>query len=328
MKLFLFLTVTLDMTVGTHFYKLFKNKPPPPSPSPPPPYKNPSPTNPSPSYPPHPPGVPLNACKIFIPNLCDSLLERNYFDVNCYSNDDPYGGLGCNAGGLICCRFCEFSQYKSVPCILSPSQPPLSPPPPSPPPSPPPKNPLIIPIGDKIIDPNKAKINFHMRIESDIETFNIKIFEERFFKVFKRIIPYNQVKFNFRPGSLLVDVSIITNITLLENTSSFIDTISSNDLSEELNVTIVEMTPAIVEKYNYDNIIIQYNYDSIYILIIILSSLFILFLTCCIKYTKNFNKKEKQKLKQKQIDTLNINRLSGLAIYNSNLETQKNFYDC
>ena len=71
------------------------------------------------------PGIPNDACKIFIPKLCNTLIEPNYFDINCYSRDDVYGNLGCNAGGTICCRFCEFGHYKNISCIKSPSLPPL-----------------------------------------------------------------------------------------------------------------------------------------------------------------------------------------------------------
>ena len=345
MKLFLsrilaILSMSLDKTLSIHSSRFFIKRPPP-SPSPPPPYKNLSPAYPLPSNPPYPPGVPLNACKTFIPYLCDNLLEPNYFDVNCYSNEDPYGGLGCNAGGLICCRFCEFSQYKNVPCILSPSMPPRSPPPPSSPPlppSPPPQNPLIIPIGDTIIEPDKAKINFHMRIDSNIETFNVDTFEKKFLRVFRRVVPRNQIRFNFRPGSLLVDISIITNITLAENTTNFIDTITTSDLSEKLNITIVEMTPAIVERYTNNNSDELSNHEKQYILIIIFSSILILCLLWCTrnrvtaisnKFIDNLNTSRKTISKTNEnLDDFKLNRLSGVSVFIENTEKEKKNYDC
>tara|TARA_B100000902_G_scaffold400050_1_gene475216 strand:+ start:8936 stop:9874 length:939 start_codon:yes stop_codon:yes gene_type:complete len=312
MKLFLLTFLVLDKTLGKHFNNY--------------------------SPPPNPPGVPLNACKIFIPYLCDSLLESNYFDVNCYSNDDPYGGLGCNAGGLICCRFCEFSQYINIPCILSPSLPPSPFPPPSPPPSPPPLNPLIISIGDSIVDPNKAKINFHMRLNSNIETIDIDIFENKILNILKNIAERNQVIFNFRPGSLLVDISIITNITLVENTTNFIDAITTSDLSEQINITIVEMTPAIVERYSYDNSDEKSNYEKVYMSAILVCSGLILCLLWCTrnrvtvisnKFIENVNTIRKNINKTNEnLDDFKVNRLSGVSVFIENTEKEKKYYDC
>lgn len=48
---------------------------------------------------------------------CAATSEPCYFDARCKPGaSDPYGGLGCNAGGHTVCRFCGFGAYKGVPC--------------------------------------------------------------------------------------------------------------------------------------------------------------------------------------------------------------------
>ena len=332
MKFYLFMFLLFEQSYCSHYFSFIK-RPPPPSPSPPPPFKLETPISPPPFPSPLPPGVPLNACKVFIPNLCDNLHESNYFDVNCYSNEDPYGGLGCNAGGLICCRFCEFSQYKSVPCILSPSQPPFFPPPPPPPfapPSSPPLNPLIISIGDPIIEPDKSKINFHMRIDSDIESINKINVQKKIFNIFDRYISKQFIRVNFRPGSLIVDVSIVTNITLTENTTNIIDHISKDEMSNVLNLTVVELSPPIIEVYQEE--INNSDMGKYYIIGIVLMLFCFCIAYICYKYDYSCNNKKdldlnrdnysnnnKNKNKNKNKEVYNINRLSGVSKYNETI---------
>ena len=43
-------------------------------------------------------------------------MEPCYFDARCNKGGDPYGGLGCNAGGHATCRFCGFGNYLQIPC--------------------------------------------------------------------------------------------------------------------------------------------------------------------------------------------------------------------
>ena len=310
MRNFIFIAFLIDSILSNHYFRIRF----PPSPSPPPPNIIPPPMTPFPNTPPFPPGIPLNACKKFIPNLCDVLREPNYFDVNCYSNDDPYGGLGCNAGGLICCRFCEFSQYSNVPCILSPSLPPSPFLPPAPPPSTPPKNPLIISIGEPIRDPDKAKVNFHMRINSNIESINKFDIENKLFNIFNRVPP-KYIQINFRPGSLIIDVSILTNSTLIQNTSNVIDTLTTVELSEVLNVSVIELTPPLVENYISSQEII--NNKRLYNTLIGAILIFCINLFCLYRCIKKCNNKENNKIEFKKKNfnkdaEFKVDRLSGV----------------
>ena len=43
-------------------------------------------------------------------------MEPCYFDGRCTMGGDPFGGLGCNAGGHASCRFCGFGNYLQIPC--------------------------------------------------------------------------------------------------------------------------------------------------------------------------------------------------------------------
>lgn len=261
--------------------------------------------------PPAPPNLPSDICSYY-PNYCYLLHEPHYYDKNCFSQNDPYGGLGCNAGGLICCRFCEFSQYSSVPCIQSPSLPPYPPPSPSfppspsPPPSPPPpNNPLVIKIDDKVIRPDKAKVKIHMRIRSTVESFNKRKFIRDFRHIFKRSITPDNIKISIRPGSLILDIAVTTNLTIVENTTSFVETLSPEILSKELNITVSEVSPPEIILYEPD---IE---DNLYINAILGTSLLIILVILynVFKYTfKNFNKKKQKKTELFKSDT----RLSGL----------------
>jgi hypothetical protein len=224
--------------------------------------------------PPNPPNLPPGVCSFF-PNYCHLLHEPNFFDKTCFSSSDKYGGLGCNAGGLICCRFCEFRQYSKVPCIQSPSippyprfppasppcpySPPEAPPPPS---SPPPNNPLIVKIGDKIKNPTESKVNFHMRLDANIESIDTIKIKDKLRKIFKKI-PRYLINIHFRPGSLIIDVSIMTNITVVQNTTDIINEYNSTTLGNVLNMTIIEMSPPVIETYTVDPI--NYKNNGVYI---------------------------------------------------------------
>lgn len=308
MRLLILTTFLINNILGYH-YSFNNRRPPPPSPYPPE-NKNLEPSSPPPVQPPFPPGVPLNACKTFIPNLCDSLFEPNYFDKNCFSNDDLYGGLGCNAGGLICCRFCEFSQYKEVPCIKSPNLPPFPPPLPSLPPSPllppftpPPNNPLIIQLPDKVINPDNAKINFHMRIRSTIESFDKTKFISKFKNIFKREFNPKKIKLYLRPGSLILDISITTNLSIVENTSKFMTTFTPNVLSEKLNISIIEISTPQIITFTEDK---KFKLNKVYYFI----PLLILFLVLISLFYKKY--RTKKKLYNSDC------RLSGLENYKKN----------
>lgn len=264
--------------------------------------------------PPAPPNLPSDICSYY-PNQCHLLHEPNYYDKNCFSPNDIYGGLGCNAGGLICCRFCEFSQYKDVPCIASPSLPPSPPPLPSFPPSPslppmppPPNNPLIIRIDEKVDDPEKAKVKIHMRIRSTIESFDKPRFVRNFRKVFKRKIWPENINIRIRPGSLILDIALTTNVTIAENTSLFMQTFTPAILSKQLNVSIDEISePEII---NYEPFKPKY-LDIIYLLIPISMLIIYIISIVCKKY-KNYKKKlNEQKIEIYKKDT----RLSGLEIF-------------
>ena len=102
--------------------------PSPPSPASPPfapppllPPHLPPPPSPQPSSPERLPcataGEPLRACTANERELC-------YWDSRCGSGDDPFGGLGCFAGGTaLKCRFCGFAQFASIECpTVSPSE--------------------------------------------------------------------------------------------------------------------------------------------------------------------------------------------------------------
>lgn len=272
--------------------------------------------------PPAPPNLPSDICSYY-PNYCHLLHENNYYDKNCFTNSDPYGGLGCNAGGLICCRFCEFSQYSSIPCIQSPSLPPSPPPLPSFPPSPsyppmfpPPNNPLVIKIDDKVIRPDKAKVKIHMRIRSTIESFDKSKFIRNFKNIFKKSISPDNIKINIRPGSLILDISVTTNLTIVENTSSFVETLSPDILSKELNMSVSEVSSPEIMLYEPNKI--HPLHISILIGVLIILIMGILYLV--VKYIfKKRNKKIKKKTELFKTDT----RLSGLEEFKQQYSDRK-----
>lgn len=264
--------------------------------------------------PPAPPNLPHNICSYY-PNHCYLLHEPNYYDKNCFSNNDEYGGLGCNAGGLICCRFCEFNQYKDVPCIKSPSLPPLpppsplTPPSPSPPPSPPPpNNPLVLPIKDIVINPDKAKVHLHMRIQSTIESFNKRNFVKKFRKIFRHSISPDNILVFVRPGSLILDISVTTNVSIVDNTSYFMETFTPTLLSEELNMTVTEISEPEIIKYKEN----FFDYTE-YIYLAIPISLLLFLITIC--FYKKYMKIKKQNLEKQIQISKEFNRLSGLESY-------------
>ena len=52
---------------------------------------------------------------------CAGPEEPCFFDARCLGEtEDPYGGLGCNAGGHSGCRFCGFGDYVEVECPAPP----------------------------------------------------------------------------------------------------------------------------------------------------------------------------------------------------------------
>lgn len=82
---------------------------PPPSPPPPPPLLPPPST---------PPGEEPLPCTAIVGAACAGPDEPCYRDERCSPTytDDPFGGLGCGAGGHGLCRFCGFGLYLEVQC--------------------------------------------------------------------------------------------------------------------------------------------------------------------------------------------------------------------
>ena len=190
--------------------------------------------------PPSPPAPPLSPrpCAHIVHNLCDSLVEPHLFDTNCYAHNDEYGNLGCNAGGIQCCRFCGFGNYENISCIQSPSMPPL-----------PPRNPLIMPIVDANIPPEKAKLEFNIRIDSAIEDFDENKFTRKIRNVFRNRILPKEIKYRIRPGSLIIDMLLITNNSIAEEASEILDSMTPTSLGIALNESVIELSEAIVETH-------------------------------------------------------------------------------
>ena len=81
----------------------------------------------------------------------------------------------------------------------------------------------------------------------DENKFKIK-FQEKIYQKSKRIILLHDIVLRLRPGSIIVDIAIITDTFNLENTTAAIEAIPQEEFSEALNVTIIEMTaPTIIE---------------------------------------------------------------------------------
>jgi hypothetical protein len=73
----------------------------------------------APSPPPPSPPLPSSPalCSDVPEATCAGLDETCIHDARCLDiPSDPHGGLGCGAGGVVACRFCEFGTYASVPC--------------------------------------------------------------------------------------------------------------------------------------------------------------------------------------------------------------------
>lgn len=290
------------------------------SPSPPPSPLSPPDTPPSPPILPNPPNIPPPSsppyspkpCRTIIPNYCDELIENHYFDIDCYSYNDIYGNLGCNAGGLKCCRFCEFGHYQNISCIESPS------PPPSPVYPPPPKNPLVISIDDIVTLPEKAKIKFNIRIQSTVETFDRTKFKKNLRLVFDNSVSPENIILLIRAGSLIVDVTILTNISYVNDTSDIISNMTPIILSDVLNESVIELSSPIVIKYNYSNFIDSENQESMtYIPTLIGIVIFFIILLIWRK-----NKKLKEIKKNKNQDNFE-NRLDGVSCLNTYKDSHK-----
>lgn len=198
-----------------------------------PPVRPPAPPSiPSPPFPPVPssPPFPPKPCRRPARWRCDSSVENNYFDSECYSYSDKYGGLGCNAGGLKCCRFCGFGVYGNITCPIGPPVPPA-----------PPRMPLVIEPIDVFIPPRKSRIEFNIRIRETIETFDKPKFKRRLRKVFKKV-PEEDINIRVRPGSIIIDVTLIANDTIVDNTTGIINGMTESTLSEALNVSVIELS--------------------------------------------------------------------------------------
>ena len=276
-----------------------------PSPPPTPPLIPPMPpTPPAPPQqppPPQPPHTP-RPCGNRIPNYCGDLSEPNYFDPDCYSYNDMYGGLGCNAGGLKCCRFCGFGYYENITCSPSPSLPPA-----------PPRNPLIMPIEDIYIPPKKSKIQFNIRIDSVIETFDKKRFKRKIRKVFKEKVEPENIIIRVRPGSLIVDVILLANTSIAKNTSSIIDNMTPVTLGNALNESVMELSTAVVANHvsNKDEDIIIYTAFPLFMLSMISLISGSICLCCYYKKLKKITNKARHITVRKS--SSNKKELQGLA---------------
>jgi len=195
---------------------------------------------PAPPSPPPPPYSP-RPCNTVPSKSCNRLVESHYFDNTCYAHDDIYGGLGCNAGGQKCCRFCGFGHYKNISCFPNPAMPPA-----------PPRNPLIMSIEDIYIPPKKTKIEFNIRINSEIEVFDRRRFKRKLRKVFKEKIPLEHIILRVRPGSLIIDVILLANISLTTNTTNIIEDMTPETLGVALNETVIELSAPIVVNNDLD----------------------------------------------------------------------------
>ena len=255
-----------------------------------------------------PPPFAPKPCRTIVPNYCDSLVESHYFDVNCYSYYDIYGNLGCNAGGLKCCRFCEFGHYINISCIESPTSPPPSPYPISPPPLPslpPPLNPLIMLMPIIKLPPKSSKIEFNMRIASTIEAFDKNKFKRNLLTKLDKSISYKNILLRVRAGSLIVDIIILTNISIAQNTSNIIINMTPEILSNTLNVSVIEVSePTIVNSES------QYN---------ILSWVYLLplFLVLYLSYKLKNNTKNNTNKKTEKANKDSENKLDGVACLNT-----------
>lgn len=282
-----------------------------PSLPPHPPYSPPSPlTPPSLPQPPSPPipqapPYPPKPCRNRVHGYCRNLVEKNYYDEDCYSYNDPYGNLGCNAGGLMCCRFCGFGYYKNISCFESPSAPPI-----------PPRAPLKISMENIIVPlkPDKSKVEFNIRIESTIETFNQNYFKKKLRNFIDRSISLKNIILRVRAGSLIVDVIIITNSSSAENTTDFINSVNTTVFSEALNVTVIEISDPNIVNYEETSELLVENSDPtltnsvIFIIVILL-------LISCVTSKYLINRKCRCKIKKnKNTKTVDdFNKLSGVA---------------
>ena len=165
-----------------------------------------------------------------------------------------------------------------------------------------------------------------MRID-DIESINKINVKKKIFNIFDRYISKQFIRVNFRPGSLIVDVSIVTNITLTENTTNIIDHISKDEMSNVLNLTVVELSPPIIEVYQEE--INNSDMGKYYIIGIVLMLFCFCIAYICYKYDYSCNNKKDLDLNRdnysnnnnnkKNKEVYNINRLSGVSKYNETI---------
>ena len=105
--------------ITLNLMRVSPSPPPRPPPSLPPPLV-PAPVSPPPRAPSTspPPNAPLCGTITANPSCTSNTLELCYRDTRCkFQESDPYGGLGCNAGGIgMECRFCGFGLYAEIPC--------------------------------------------------------------------------------------------------------------------------------------------------------------------------------------------------------------------
>ena len=116
----------MNLTTATTFVSPSPPPDPPPTPVTPPPLLPPAlPPLTSPPLPfsPAPPLVstpaPPSPCQREVAlAVCAGPSELCFHDPRCSSGDDPFDGLGCNAGnGDKNCRFCGFGNFTAIPCV-------------------------------------------------------------------------------------------------------------------------------------------------------------------------------------------------------------------
>ena len=92
--------------------------------------------------------------------------QQCYLDERCRpKQDDPYDGIGCNAGGHQRCRFCEVGAYKGIECP-------------------------------------EEKLEYRLTVEATIETFSIALFLEKLARFLG--LPEANIEVRVAPASLVV----------------------------------------------------------------------------------------------------------------------------
>lgn len=146
---------------------------------------------------------------------CAGTTETCFHDPRCSSGEDPFGGLGCNAGGVAWdCRFCGFGGFTKITCP-------------------------------------GAEVEVSLELEGDVASFNKTAYEEKLASLVDAELGGRSGKLGFRPsrgdvvvtdvkgGSVIVTASIKTpgGDFAAALTQAFTD-VSTERLSEVLDVKV------------------------------------------------------------------------------------------